>query len=58
MSRKRELIQPHSGDRRFIRRDEQGQWEEVEDVGRSLTRDGRRRSKTKGARGQGDRGDR
>jgi len=58
MARKRELISPHTGDKRFIRRDDQGRFEEVEDVGRSLTQDRRRRAKGRSTRGQGDRGDR
>jgi hypothetical protein len=58
MARKRELIEPNAGDKRYIRRDAQGRFIEVEDVGRSLTQDRRRRAKTKTTSGQGDRGDR
>lgn len=54
---KRELISPN-GDKRFVRRDEQGRFSEVDDVGRSLTQDRRRRAKTASKPGQGDRGDR
>ena len=58
MAAKRELIAPH-GDKRFIRRDRRGRFTtEQDDVGRSLTQDGRRRAKTVCARGQGDKGDR
>jgi len=31
MARRRELIEPHSGDKRHIRRGEDGRFEEVED---------------------------
>jgi hypothetical protein len=55
----RELIEPHEGDKRYIRRDENGQFtEEQEDVGRSLTQDRQREAKTESRKGQGDRGDR
>jgi hypothetical protein len=55
---KRELIEPHKGDKRFVRRDEKGQFSESDDVGRSLARDQRRQAKTVARKGQGDRGDR
>jgi hypothetical protein len=58
MPRKRELIEPNENDERYVRRDEQGRFSEVEDVGRSLTRDRKRRASRKSTRGQGDRGDR
>jgi hypothetical protein len=54
---KRELIDTGS-DKRYVRRDERGQFKEADDVGRSLTADRRRRAKSESARGQGDRGDR
>jgi hypothetical protein len=54
---KRELISPR-GDKRYVRRGGHGQFAESDDVGRSLSNDRRRRSKTKAKRGQGDRGDR
>jgi hypothetical protein len=54
---KRELIEPHSGDKRYVRRDEQGQFNKVVDVGRSLAADRRSDAKTEVAPGQGDRGD-
>jgi hypothetical protein len=44
-------------DKRFVRRDEKGQFKNVVDVGRSLSRDKQRTAKTKVAPGQGDRGD-
>jgi hypothetical protein len=55
---KRELIEPHKGDKRYVRRDEQGQFKESDDVGRSLSQDRRQHAKTESKPGQGDRGDR
>ena len=54
---KRELISPN-GDKRFVRRDSQGQFSESDDVGRSLSTDRRRKAKNASKPGQGDRGDR
>jgi hypothetical protein len=54
----RELIEPHKGDKRFIRRDENGRIKESVDVGRSLSQDQRRDAKTVARKGDGDRGDR
>ena len=58
MPRKRELIEPKKTDKRYVRRDAAGKFKEVEDVGRSLTQDRRRKAKTTSKPGQGDRGDR
>ena len=55
-SKKRELISPN-GDKRFVRRDDKGQFTESEDVGKSLSQDVRKHAKTKAKPGQGDRGD-
>lgn len=55
-SSKRELIAPR-GDKRYVRRDKQGQFSESDDQGRSLSADIRRKAKTKVQSGQGDRGD-
>jgi hypothetical protein len=52
----RELIDTGK-DKRFVRRDEQGQFKEVDDVGRSIARDRQQEAKTKVPPGQGDRGD-
>jgi len=52
----RELIDT-GNDKRFVRRDEKGQFDEVTDVGRSLARDRQQEAKTKVPPGQGDRGD-
>lgn len=57
MAKKRELISPN-GDKRFVRRDDKGQFSESDDVGRSLAQDVRNDAKTKAKPGQGDRGDR
>ena len=58
MPSKRELIEPHKGDKRYVRRDARGRFSEVEDVGRSLAQDRRRQAKTTSKPGYGDRGDR
>ena len=55
---KRELIEPHEGDKRYVRRDESGQFKESDDVGRSLSQDQQRDAQTESEPGQGDRGDR
>ncbi len=56
---KRELIEPHAGDKRYARRDAQGQFtDDQADVGRSLAADQRQHSKTPARKGEGDRGDR
>jgi hypothetical protein len=54
---KRERITPHEGDSRFVRRDEQGQFAEQDDVGKSLKQDRAKKAKTVVKPGQGDRGD-
>jgi len=59
MAAKRELIEPHDGDKRYIRRDEEGQFTaDQSDVGKSLATDRRRHAKHEAKPGQGDRGDR
>jgi hypothetical protein len=58
MASKRELIEPHKGDKRYVRRDAKGQFKEVDDVGRSLAADRRTKAKTTVKSGQGDKGDR
>jgi hypothetical protein len=59
MARKREKIEPHPGDARYIRRDDQGRFtDSQDDVGRSISQDMRKRAKTHAPKGQGDRGDR
>jgi hypothetical protein len=56
-AQKRELIAPRN-DKRYVRRDSSGRFDEVEDVGRSLAQDRRRTAKKTAGKGQGDRGDR
>jgi hypothetical protein len=59
MSRKRELIEPHPGDKRYIRRDDAGQFTKDQvNVSRSLRDDVRQPAKHKVPEGQGNRGDR
>ncbi|MEP6740868.1 MAG: hypothetical protein ABJB61_00105 [bacterium] len=53
---KRELIDTGS-DKRYVRRDAKGQFEESDDQGRSLARDVKQKAKTTVKSGQGDRGD-
>ena len=53
---KRELIDT-GNDKRYVRRDEEGRFEESDDVGRSLAQDVRKHAKTIVPSGQGDRGD-
>jgi hypothetical protein len=59
MARKREMIEPNPGDKRYVRRDERGRFTEDQvDVGRSLATDRRQHAKTKSRPGHGDEGDR
>lgn len=58
MARKRELVEPQAGDKRFMRRDEGGRFtSEQVDVGRSLAADRRQHAKAIAPKGHGDRGD-
>ena len=57
-SSKRELIEPNKGDKRYVRRDEEGRFSESDDVSRSLSQDVRKEAKRETKAGQGDRGDR
>ncbi len=56
-SAKRELIDTGT-DKRYVRRDDKGQFKESDDQGKSLSQDVRQKAKTKVESGQGDRGDR
>ena len=58
MPGKRELIEPHKGDKRFVRRNDHGRFSETDDVGKSLAQDVRKPARTVAKKGQGDRGDR
>lgn len=53
---KRTLIAP-KGNKRFVKRDAEGKFKESDDVGRSLSQDRKRTSKTKVKPGYGDQGD-
>ena len=52
----RELIDTGK-DKRFVRRDEKGQFDDVTDVGKSIAQDRKQSAKRKVPSGQGDRGD-
>ena len=54
---KRELIDTGT-DKRYVRRDEKGRFDEVVDVGKSLAQDQKRQAKTVVEPGHGDKGDR
>ncbi len=57
MAGTRELIDTGT-DKRYVRRDEKGQFKESADVGRSSATDQRIDAKNEAKKGQGDRGDR
>ncbi|GLS28434.1 hypothetical protein SAMN04488498_12832 [Mesorhizobium albiziae] len=57
MSRKRELIEPSKGDKRYVRRDNEGRFSKTDDVSKSLAQDVRKKAKTAVKPGHGDRGD-
>jgi hypothetical protein len=57
MAAKRELMEPHAGDKRYVRRDEKGRFKESVDVGRSLRQDVKQHSKNEVPSGHGDKGD-
>ena len=54
----RELIEPHKGDKRYVRRKKGRFTKSQDDVGRSLSADRRRKAKRVAKKGEGDRGDR
>ena len=58
MAGKRELNEPHEGDKRYVRRDESGQFSESDDLNRSLSSDNDRDAMRTSEPGQGDKGDR
>jgi hypothetical protein len=53
---RRELIDTGK-QKRYVRRDNNGQFNEVDDMGRSLSQDRKRKAKTVVKAGQGDKGD-
>jgi hypothetical protein len=56
-SSKRTTVEPHKGDKRYVRRKKGRFTTEQDDVGRSLSQDRRKRAKKTAPKGQGDRGD-
>ena len=56
-SGKRELIEPKGG-KRYVRRDNKGQFSESDDQSKSLSQDKRKKAATKSKPGYGDTGDR
>jgi hypothetical protein len=58
MARDREEIEPNNSDKRYIRRDESGQFTQDQvDEGRSLSADRQSHAETVVPKGQGDKGD-
>jgi hypothetical protein len=57
-SSRRETIEPNPGDKRYVRRNEQGEFSEQDDAGRSLGQDVKKKADRDAKRGHGDRGDR
>lgn len=53
----RELIEPHKGDKRYQRRNEDGSFAESDDQSASLSADARQHASHKKPRGEGDKGD-
>lgn len=53
----RELIDT-GRDKRYVRRNTEGEFKESDDVGKSLSHDRKTKAKTHARSGQGDRGDR
>jgi len=58
MADERELIEPNEADKRYVRRDDEGKFEESDDVGRSLSQDRKQNAQIQSKPGQGDKGDR
>jgi hypothetical protein len=54
---KRELVNT-GRDKRYVRRDQSGRFNESDDVGRSLKQDRTRKARSTARKGEGDRGDR
>jgi hypothetical protein len=59
MAKGREQVEPNKSDKRYVRRNDQGEFtESQDDVSRSLSQDRKKAAKTEVKKGQGDRGDR
>ena len=54
---KRTLVEPTPGDKRYVRRDAEGKFKDVVDVGKSLSADRKTTAKKAVKPGQGDKGD-
>ena len=54
----RTQVEPHKGDKRYVRRKSGKFTKSQDDVGRSLSADRRRKAKRVAKKGEGDRGDR
>lgn len=54
---KRELIEPNLGDKRYVRRDKNGEIDHSVDLNKSLSQDDQHNSKKTTKPGQGDKGD-
>ena len=50
---KRTIVEPHKGNRRYVRRNKTGQFKKEVNVGRSLAADRRRKAKTRVPKGHG-----
>lgn len=57
-ARARELIEPNPGDKRYVRRNTEGQFTKDQvSIGRSLSKDVKQHAKRVVPKGQGDKGD-
>jgi hypothetical protein len=54
---KRELVDT-GRDKRYVRRDSEGKFDESDDMGQSLSQDRKKKAKRKAKAGHGDKGDR
>lgn len=53
----RELIEPHKGDKRYQRRNQDGTFGDSDDQSKSLSQDQRRDARTDKPKNEGDKGD-
>jgi hypothetical protein len=57
LASKREEIEPNPGDKRYVRRGKDGQFESEVELSRSLSQDDKHNAQKTSASGQGDHGD-
>jgi hypothetical protein len=57
MMSERELNEPHKGDKRYQRRNEDGTFSDSDDQSKSLRQDVKQRAETKKPKNEGDKGD-